>query len=66
MMNLVVPSSSAATLGVLVGEVRRFGPHGVLYEVLEVVSPGLLRIKVICSGEVTDYRLDEFLEDPED
>ena len=65
MMNLVVSSPSASIPNSLVGEVRRFGPHGVLYEVLEVVSAELVRIRVLGTGEITDYRLDEFLKDPE-
>ena len=50
----------------LVGQVRRFGPHGVLYEVLAVVAPDMARIRVLDTGEVTDYRLDRLLADPED
>ena len=49
-----------------VGKIRRFGVYGVLYEVLAIVAPDMARIRVIDTGEVTDYRLDRLLADPED
>ena len=46
------------------GEVRRFGPHGPAYEVLDVRRNGDVAICVIESGERLDYPLDAFLADP--
>ena len=48
----------------LAGEVRRFGPHGPAYEVLDVRRTGDLAIIVIESGERLDYPLGDFLADP--
>jgi hypothetical protein len=50
----------------IVGSVHRFGPGGVPYEVIAVVSPHELRIRVITTGEETTYALADFLADPED
>lgn len=50
----------------LVGRVRRFGPRGVPYEVLAVVSAHEVRIRVITTGEVVDYPIADVLADPED
>jgi hypothetical protein len=50
----------------LVGRVRRFGPRGVLYEVIALVSPEEVRIRVITTGEVTTYAIADVLTDPED
>ena len=48
------------------GWVRRFGPRGVLYEVIGVVSPGEVRIRVLMTGEEADYPIADLLTDPED
>ncbi len=50
----------------LVGRVRRFGPQGVLYEVIALVSPEEVRIRVISTGEVAAYPIADVLTDPED
>lgn len=50
----------------IVGSVHRFGPRGVPYEVIAVLSPDELRIRVITTGEETTYALADFLADPED
>lgn len=47
-----------------IGQVRRFGPQGPAYEVVEVRRNGDLAITVIESGERLDYPLAEFLADP--
>ena len=47
-----------------IGQVRRFGPHGPAYEVLDVRDNGELAIAVVESGERLDYPLPEFLADP--
>lgn len=50
----------------LVGRVRRFGPRGVPYEVLKVVSTEDVLIRVITTGEETAYPIEAVLTDPED
>ena len=47
-----------------VGDVRRFGPLGPAYEVVDVKPNGDVRIVVIESGERLDYALAEYLADP--
>ena len=50
----------------LVGKIRRFWPYGVLYEIIAFTSPDMARIRVLETGEITDYCLDRLLADPED
>jgi hypothetical protein len=50
----------------LVGTVRRFGPHGVLYEVLRFVDDKHALIRVIDTGEETSYPVDMIIADPTD
>lgn len=50
----------------LVHQVRRFGPHGILYEVLSVVDAESVHIVVIETGEELDYPIASVLEDPVD
>jgi Family of unknown function (DUF5397) len=52
-----VPSS-------LVGRVRRFGPQGVLYEVVKILDDKRALIRVLETGEETSYALDKILADP--
>jgi hypothetical protein len=49
----------------LVGQARRFGAHGVLYEVIEIVSPNKARIRVIETGEETSYPIIKLRKDPQ-
>jgi hypothetical protein len=58
-----VPVSPPPTA--LIGQVRRFGVHGVLYEVLGIISPDKARIRVIETGEETFYPISKLREDPE-
>jgi hypothetical protein len=58
-MNVQTPIPPA-----LVGTVRRFGPHGVLYEVIKVLDDSRALIRVIDTGEETPYSLDKILADP--
>ena len=56
-------------MGTLTGTVRRFGLVGPPYEVLGPAPTGegaqpRMRIKLIESGEETDYPLDQLLADP--
>jgi len=50
----------------LVGNVRRFGPYGVLYEIAKILDDKLALIRVIDTGEETPYSLDKVLADPTD
>ncbi len=47
-----------------VGDVRRFGPLGPAYEVVDVKANGDVRIVVIETGERLDYAQAEYLADP--
>jgi len=49
---------------VCIGDVRRFGPYGPAYEVIDITANGDLRIAVIETGECLDYAQAEFLADP--
>ena len=60
-MNVQAPPPPA---GPLVGTVRRFGPHGVLYEVVKILDDQRALIRVIDTGEETPYRLAHILADP--
>ncbi len=60
-MNLQsIPSPANA----LIGSVRRFGPHGVLYQVVDVVDDRRALIRVLDTGEETTYSLEHVLADP--
>jgi hypothetical protein len=48
----------------LIGQVRRFGVHGVLYEVLGIISSDKARIRVIETGEETSYPISKLRKDP--
>jgi Family of unknown function (DUF5397) len=50
----------------LVGHVRRFGPYGVLYEIVRILDDKRALIRVIDTGEETPYSLNEILTDPTD
>jgi uncharacterized protein DUF5397 len=60
-MNIQTPIPRA-----LVGTVRRFGPHGVLYEVIKILDDQRALIRVIDSGEETPYALAKISADPVD
>jgi hypothetical protein len=60
------PKTKPAPPADLVGRVRRFGPRGVLYEVIALVSQEEVRIRVIATGEVAAYPIADVLTDPED
>jgi len=60
-MNIQTPTPPS-----LVGHVRRFGPHGVLYEVVRILDDKRALIRVIDTGEETPYLLDKILVDPTD
>jgi hypothetical protein len=50
----------------LVGHVRRFSPHGVLYEIVKILDDKRALIRVIDTGEETPYSLDRILADATD
>jgi hypothetical protein len=58
-MNVQAPVARA-----LAGGIRRFGPHGVLYQVVRVLDDKRALIRVIETGEETPYPLDKILADP--
>jgi Family of unknown function (DUF5397) len=60
-MNIQTPTPPS-----LVGHVRRFGPYGVLYEVVKILDDKRALIRVIDTGEETPYSLEEILTDPID
>jgi hypothetical protein len=60
-MNVQTPVSSA-----LIGSVRRFGPDGVLYEVIRILDDQKALIRVIDTGEETPYALAKIAVDPAD
>lgn len=60
-MNIQTPTPPS-----LVGRVRRFGPYGVLYEVVKILDDKRALIRVIDTGEETPYLLDKILADPTD
>jgi hypothetical protein len=47
-----------------VGQVRRFGPFGPAYEVVDIKDTGELVIHVFDNGETLSYSVAEFLADP--
>jgi hypothetical protein len=49
---------------VLAGAIRRFGPHGILYEVLELTDRERARIRVIETGEEITYPISSISADP--
>jgi len=50
----------------LVGHVRRFGSHGVLYEVVTILDDKHALVRIIDTGEETPYSLEKILADPAD
>jgi hypothetical protein len=61
-MNVQTPAPST----VLVGSVHRFGPHGVLYQVIGILDDQRALIRVLDTGEETPYALAKILADPVD
>ena len=48
----------------LAGTFRRFGPHGVAYEVIKVDNERFATIRVIESGETLKYPIQKIETDP--
>jgi len=59
-------NTSAALPANLIGRVRRFGPRGVTYEVIAVLSATDVKIRVIATGEEAAYPIADVLSDAED
>jgi Family of unknown function (DUF5397) len=57
-------TNSAQEVKKLVGEFKRFGPHGPVYEIVRIVSEQDVYIRVFTSGEELEYPISEMLEDP--
>ncbi len=55
--NLQIEPSSAGQIEA--GEIRRFGPDGVLYEIKRKSADGRLLIRVLDTGEETLYPLED-------
>jgi hypothetical protein len=58
-----VQTSIAPELG---GTVRRFGPHGVLYEVIKIIDDQRALVRVLDTREETAYPIPKILADPVD
>lgn len=65
MQQIQTPSASTTPPGAAIGTVRRFGPHGVLYEVLQVNGTESARIRVIETGEELSYPIAKLIRDPD-
>jgi hypothetical protein len=55
----------------LVGTFRRFGPFGPAYEIIGVgeeegAGDRWMRVRVLESGEVVDYKFSDILDDPKE
>ena len=61
-----VSAAGNANSAQLVGQVRRFGPLGVIYEIIGIVSPSEALIRVITTGEEAAYPIAHILSDPVD
>lgn len=48
----------------LVGSIRRFGPSGVVYEVVADIDGTTALIRILETGEETRYRIADILRDP--
>jgi len=59
-MNIQTPASRAAAIG----SIHRFGPHGVLYEVVKILDEQRALIRVLDTGEETPYALSKISTDP--
>ena len=60
-MNIQAPPSPAR-----IGSVHRFGPQGVLYEVIAILDNKNALVRVIDTGEEAPYALEKIFADPTD
>ena len=71
MSNPAARQLAAVTPDSLVGTYRRFGIVGPVYEIIEVLNElddgdVLMKIRVLESGEETEYRYSKILDDPKE
>jgi hypothetical protein len=52
------------TDAIVIGQFRRFGEHGPAYEIVRLKNATHADIRVVCSGEELEYRLDRLRSDP--
>jgi uncharacterized protein DUF5397 len=57
-------SLQSPTPSTLIGTIRRFGPHGVLYEIVKLLDEKRALIRVLDTGEQTPYALENIIADP--
>jgi hypothetical protein len=57
---------AAPPAAIRVGTVRRFGPYGVLYEIVRPIDDQSFLIRVLDTGEELAYPRDKILADPRD
>jgi hypothetical protein len=48
----------------LIGSYRTFGEFGPVYECLRILAHGMLRVRVVESGEEIDYPVQSAFDDP--
>lgn len=53
-------------MSIPIGTVRRFGPYGVLYEIVRPVDEDRFLIRVLDTGEELPYPREKILADPRD
>jgi hypothetical protein len=46
------------------GTIRRFGPHGVLYEIMKIIDDKRALVRVLDTSEATAYSLRKIAMDP--
>ncbi|MGO9172277.1 MAG: hypothetical protein ACLP7P_09970 [Rhodomicrobium sp.] len=63
-MHVATKLKSSPVPRVSLGDIRRFGPDGVLYEITGEPKEGRVRIRVLDTGEETFYPLTKALADP--
>lgn len=49
----------------VIGDTRRVGLYGPIYKVAEILSPDLIKIMVLESGEVSEYDVSTYRNDPQ-
>jgi Family of unknown function (DUF5397) len=64
--NQTARKTSPPPAPVRIGEIRRFGVYGILYEVTGVANADTVHIRVIETGEETTYPVAKLLLDPTD
>ncbi len=60
-----VPQLAERSRAHWIGQVRRFGRDGVLYEILGFLGTGDVKIRVLDTGEVLNYPVAAVEDDPQ-